>query len=212
MEPLKQFLAGLLLIAGLCLAACVGKSKCNAYCQNGGTCMNDQCVCPPGYIGANCENKDLCYGVTCQHNGVCNNGMCACAVGYEGRYCDTLSRDKFLGNWVVFEKGSMTLPAQYAVTIIPDTPGSVINVQIINFYNYFNTPIRAFVQRDSIIIPSQSYKGKVVFGYGYYSNNSSGTDPKITMRYEVIDSATSQINDFGYNSAVDHSNPSDWSK
>ena len=217
MKALKQCISCILLImiALVCYTSCSEKdNKCkNADCQNGGVCSNGFCTCPAGYTGTHCELQDKCYGVTCLHAGTCSNGICNCTVGYEGKYCDTASRDKFLGNWLVTEKGSMSFATQYYVRIAEgDSLTAVINVVIENFYNYFTKPLNAYVKRDSIFIPTQNYQGKVVFGYGYCLADTFGSYNKIVMKYEVVDSATNLINDFGYNASVDHSLPSTWTK
>ena len=149
--------------------------------------------------------------VTCANGGNCVNDTCVCPAGYEGTSCETVSRQRFLGNWSVSEKGSITEAAQYPVSIIPGT--LITDVLIENFYNYFSTPIRASVQGDTIFIPNQGYEGKTVFGIGYiYSSVTYGLYGAINMAYEIVDSATGTTNDFGYNSAVDHSGVSAWNK
>ncbi len=161
-------------------------------------------------------NRDKCKSVVCAHGGICNGGSCTCPAGYEGSNCETVSRNKFLGNWTVLEKGSITLGAQYGTSIeaTTDNPSTgPVNLVIKNFYNYFTTPIKAYVQRDTIFIPNQQYEGKVLFGVGFiYSDVTYGQYGAIEMRYEIIDSATSKVNDFGYNAAIDHSDPSVWNK
>ena len=161
-------------------------------------------------------NRDKCRTVVCAHGGVCNGGACTCPTGYEGSNCETVSRNKFLGNWMVYEKGSITLAAQYPVSIeaTTDNPTTTpVNLVIKNFYNYFTTPVKAYVTNDSLYIPNQQYEGKVLFGIGYiYTNVTYGQYGAIEMRYEIIDTATSKVNDFGYNAIVDHSDPSEWNK
>jgi len=95
-----------------------------------------------------------------------------------------------------------------------DNPTTVpVNVVIKNFNNYFITPVKAYVANDTIYIPNQQYEGKVIFGVGYwFTNVTYGQYGHITMRYEVIDTATSKVNDYGYNDAVDRSDPSEWNK
>ncbi len=44
-------------------------------------------------------SKDACKDVVCKNGGTCANGTCSCPTGYEGTNCETLSRDKFIGNW-----------------------------------------------------------------------------------------------------------------
>ncbi|GAA4464425.1 hypothetical protein GCM10023093_14730 [Nemorincola caseinilytica] len=157
-------------------------------------------------------NRDKCKSIVCANGGVCNDGSCTCPSGYEGTNCEKVSRDKFLGNWHVLEKGSITLAAQYPISIEPTT--NLTDVVIKNFYNYFKTPIKAtIIGGDSIVIPNQQYEGKVLFGIGHiYSNVTYGQYGAIEMRYEIIDTATQRVNDFGYNEAVDHSDPSQWNK
>ncbi len=76
-------------------------------------------------------NRDKCKTIVCANNGVCNGGSCVCPSGYEGTNCEKVSRNKFLGNWTVFEKGSITLAAQYPISIEATT--EVYDVTIKNF-------------------------------------------------------------------------------
>lgn len=156
-------------------------------------------------------NRDKCKTIVCANGGVCNDGSCTCPAGYEGTNCETVSRNKFLGNWHVLEKGSITLAAQYPVSIEATT--LITDVVIKNFYNYFKTPVKATIKGDSIFIPNQQYEGKVLFGIGFiYSNVTYGQYGGLSLRYQIIDTATQKVNDFGYNEAVDKSEPSNWNK
>jgi hypothetical protein len=161
-------------------------------------------------------NRDKCKAIVCAHNGVCNDGRCTCLTGYEGPNCETVAREKFLGNWSVYEKGSTTNAAQYPITIEPTGPSTEapVNVVIRNFYNYFLTPIKATVTGgDSLIIPNQQYEGKIVHGIGYMDYSVTyGQYGTIFMRYEIIDTATNVKNDFGFYEPIDHSKPSRWNK
>lgn len=155
-------------------------------------------------------NRDKCKTVVCAYNGVCNQGACTCQSGYEGSSCETITRNKYLGNWTVYEKGSTSNAAQYQVSIV--AADKITDVAIINFNNYFTVPIKGTVKGDSIIIPNQQYDGKVLFGIGYiYSNVTYGQFGAISLSYEVIDTATLRVDDYGYN-AVDLSDPSAWNK
>ena len=155
-------------------------------------------------------NRDKCKTIICANNGVCNDGNCICPSGYEGPNCETVSRDKFLGNWVVFEKGSVTNANQYPISIAATT--AVTDVVIKNFYNYFRTNIKATVKGDTLYIPNQQYEGKVLFGIGYvYSSVTYGQYGAISMRYQIIDTATQLVNDFGIY-PPDLSDPSQWNK
>ena len=157
-------------------------------------------------------NKDRCKTIVCAYGGVCNDGVCTCRSGYEGPTCETIARNKFLGEWTVFEKGSLTNKAQYPIKIQPGI--DITDVVIINLYNYFfSISLRGSVINDTLYIPNQQYLGKVVFGVGFiYSENTYTQYGAIAMRYEVIDTATQTVNDFGFNEIVDHSKPSIWNK
>ena len=156
-------------------------------------------------------NRDKCKTITCANGGVCNDGACTCPSGYEGTNCEKESRLKFIGNWTVFEKGSITLAAQYPISIEPGAEPS--DVVIKNFYNYFKTPARATVVGDSLFIPNQQYEGKVLHGIAHiYSNVTYGQYGGITAYYQIIDTATQKVNDFGYNAAITNSDPSQWNK
>jgi hypothetical protein len=156
-------------------------------------------------------NRDKCKTIVCAHNGVCDGGICLCPAGYEGSNCETVSRDKFLGNWTVFEKGSVTNSAQYGVTIGP--AADISHISITNFYNYFRTAVDGYIVRDTMYIPNQQYEGKLIFGIGYiYADVTYKQNAAILLRYEVIDTATQLVNDFGYNSVINASNPSMWNK
>ena len=155
-------------------------------------------------------NRDKCKTIVCGNGGVCNGGTCICPAGYEGTNCQTVSRDKFLGNWTVFEKGSTTAAAQYSISI--QAGYQITDVVIDNFFNYFLQPVNGSVSGDTLYIPNQQLEGKVTFGIGYiYSNVTYGQFGAISMSYEVIDTATELVDDFGYY-APDLSNPSAWNK
>lgn len=154
-------------------------------------------------------NSDKCKTIVCAYGGVCNQGACICPSGYEGTNCETISNYKFLGNWRVFEKGSSSDAAGYPISISDST---ITIIKIINFNNYFTVPVIAYVNNDIITIPNQELQGKLVFGIGtVYSTTTYGTFGNITMQYEVIDTATNSIDDYGYNPA-DLSKPSLWNK
>ncbi len=156
-------------------------------------------------------NWDKCKTIICANGGVCNGGACTCPSGYEGSNCETTTRQKFEGNWTVFEKGSTTLAAQYYVKI---TDGPLItDVLIYNFNSFLTHPIRAIVSDTNIIIPNQVYNGKYILGNGtIHYNTTYGQYGGLTMYYEVIDSLTQRVNDYGYNAADDLSQPSQWNK
>lgn len=149
--------------------------------------------------------------IVCAYGGSCINDTCRCLTGYEGPTCETISREVFFGNWQVFEKGSNTNTSQYGVSIQSSSAG-ISNVIISNFYNYFTQPVQAVINKDTITIPNQEMQGKVIFGVGFMNPTTTGiADQALTLRYEVIDTATGTVNDFGYYPA-DGSNASSWNK
>jgi hypothetical protein len=103
----------------------------------------------------------------------------------------------------------MSLATQYPISIQSGaTPSDVL---IANFYNYFVQHVKGYIVHDSLYIPNQQLDGKVVFGFGYiYSSVAHGQYGNISLRYEVIDTATNIPNDFGY--LPDGSSPSEWTK
>ncbi len=158
--------------------------------------------------------QDKCRMVNCQNGGVCNEGSCTCPSGYEGPTCSTVTRKKFTGNWMVFEKGSNSLAAQYPITITEGDEG-ITYVHIKNFYNYFfSSAIKAYVQGGTkLIIPPQYLQGKYFYGEGYiHSNVTYDQYAAITMKYLVQDTATLVKDDFGYEAPIDFSEPSNWNK
>ncbi len=155
-------------------------------------------------------NNDKCKTIVCAYGGVCNEGACICPSGYEGTNCETISNLKFLGAWQVFEKGSTTNAANYTISI--NSTATVTSVSINNVFNYFTLPITAYVSHDTLTIPNQELEGKVIFGVGYiYSSTVYGQYGAINMQYEVIDTATGRVDDFGYY-PDDLSSPSQWNK
>ena len=57
-------------------------------CQNGGTCHGaGRCLCPPGFVGADCSIS-RCDLLDCQNGGSCVNGSCVCPAGVVGANCD----------------------------------------------------------------------------------------------------------------------------
>ncbi|XP_056393271.1 fibrillin-2 [Hyla sarda] len=69
--------------------ACVTKtvSQCSIRCMNGGTCVDDQCRCQKGYVGAHC-GQPVCEN-GCQNGGRCiGPNRCACVYGFTGPQCE----------------------------------------------------------------------------------------------------------------------------
>jgi delta len=68
----------------------------STLCLNGGSCINNACICPPGYTGDRCQLKSLpghCGDRQCLNDGKCfidnnNNYRCECKNGYSGKQCE----------------------------------------------------------------------------------------------------------------------------
>jgi hypothetical protein len=86
------------IVVFLCLVSCAKETGtdpppplnpcASITCQNGGTCANGTCNCPPGYGGAQCQTLlDPCENLNCQNGGNCVNGSCNCPFPYAGETC-----------------------------------------------------------------------------------------------------------------------------
>lgn len=154
-------------------------------------------------------NDDPCKAIACAYGGVCKDGACACPSGYEGIHCEIVTRDKYVGTWTVFEKGTSTMPAEYPLSIDYGLTPTTLNIR--NFYNRFNDknqPVAATVRGDSMFINTfvEHFKVEgtgVLKWESYYPKHG-----ELTLRYTVRDTITGQINDFGVNAGV----PSIWNR
>jgi len=129
--------------------------------------------------------KDKCSSVVCNNGGACDGGKCKCTTAYEGDKCQTAARDKFIRNWGANNQTASTAtPAAFAVSVEPATGTSDIIIK--NFHNLLT--VTATVSRDSLTIPSQQVKGKIVAGAGYiYSASAYGINNTISISYTVTD-------------------------
>ena len=168
------------------------------------------------YVSCNKNSpaSDKCMAISCNNGASCTDGVCNCPAGYEGTTCQTLSSTRYTGTWKVSETGTVTGYRSYTISIGND-PANIAGVIINNYYNFFTTGIKATIKGDTITIPNQQYQGKVVFGKGYiYADSLATANSKISMQYEVVDSASGNkiVDDFGYYSNLDNSKPSSWAK
>lgn len=153
---------------------------------------------------------DKCAAISCAYGGQCTDGVCVCPDGYSGTNCEIVDRDKFIGSWNVTEQGSQSIQTQYALAVEKDADPTIVHIK--NLYNYFSS-VKATIHHDTLTIPNQNLQGKVVFGVGFiYGDTILGANTMISLRYEVIDTATQHVDDFGYYQDVDNSKPSSWKK
>jgi uncharacterized membrane protein len=142
-------------------------------------------------------NEDKCKAIVCANNGICKDGTCFCLAGFEGTQCETVTRERYKGTWVVFEKGTLTNPATYDVTV--DYGSTMTEVVIRNFYNKFTQPLRADIKGDSLTIPLQNIDGYEIAGRGYIKKSLYyGENGEMVMRYTVKD-PEGRTNDYGVN-------------
>jgi len=134
-------------------------------------------------------NNNKCKYVSCANGGICNSGACTCIPGYEGALCETVSRDRYIRTWLVWDSGSIAPIMVYTLSVTPDSP-IVTQVWINNLYNYFTIPISGIVQvpSDDLLISPQSLMAKTVSGTGNYD-----TSVHLYLNYNVIDSITGNV-------------------
>ena len=189
---MKKFSLLPLLFASLFILAISGCDKCkNTTCENGGTCVDGECQCPPSYSGDNCENFTPCLNVVCNNGGTCNTttGECDCAQGYEGPTCDEETRDKYVGSYTVDDD---CYPQQYNCAIIKD-PNEVTRFVfsdlgaygVNDFYGVVdapasNEPVLTFT------IPNQTSSGVNMSGAGTYN----ATNGVLTITFTATLSGT----------------------
>jgi hypothetical protein len=181
-----------IVIVPLLFISCRKKKNICPICLNGGTCILDSCHCPDTYTGSNCEQL-------------------LCPPGYEGTNCDVVSKQKFLGYWRVIETDNMVNRTySYFISIVSDT--GIGNVIIQNFTDKYGLNINGIVNRDTLYLPRQKHYRRYIVGVGYISSDTTdGQYGKIAMKYEVQDSSTSKIIDFGLDPSFPNS-PSIWHK
>jgi len=152
-------------------------------------------------------NSDKCKAIVCAYGGVCSDGACICPSGYEGTQCETISREKFLGVWMVLEKGTISNTAQYPVSL--EKGNSITEVKIKNFRNSFVDPVNAYVKNDTMYIPQQTVNNNTVEGIAYIQDDKYyGYHGKMIVRYKVKNNTNNLTDDFG----LDLGEPSLWNK
>jgi hypothetical protein len=151
-------------------------------------------------------NEDKCKSIVCAYESTCSDGKCTCLPGYEGPQCETITRQRYLGNWVITENGSLTDAAQYTISI--EKGDNITEVRIKNLRNLFVNDVKAFVKADTLYIPQQTVDGHSVEGSGIITwDKYYGDYGKLVVKYKVVD-AGGLVDDFG----VDGGDASLWNK
>lgn len=160
----------------------------------------------------NACKPDKCKQVSCAYGGVCKDGNCLCQTGYEGEHCETVTRDKFKGQWNVNEDGSLSSPAQFTTSI---ENGPVVNQVVIkNFQNFYKSEdVIGIAYKDTLTIPSQTLSnGSVVKGWATITDtnplNQHYYQHAVMTMYYTITSISGQVNEYGSGGA----GPSLWAK
>ncbi|MCB9727208.1 MAG: hypothetical protein H6744_21665 [Deltaproteobacteria bacterium] len=71
----------------LLLGAVEASAACVELCNGHGLCIQDTCLCDPGYAGEGCQTVEAACPNDCGGRGVCQFGKCFCQAGYAGPDC-----------------------------------------------------------------------------------------------------------------------------
>jgi hypothetical protein len=78
-------------------------------CVNNGTCSNDVCVCPAGFLGSQCELSPCSPNATpCANGGTCVSDICVCPQGFHGAQCEIHTTSSSSSSTVGYVSGSST--------------------------------------------------------------------------------------------------------
>ncbi|MBL0310947.1 MAG: hypothetical protein IPP77_15150 [Bacteroidetes bacterium] len=137
-------------------------------------------------ILTSCERKS-CNSVVCPLGQICLNGNCICPNGYEGTDCQTLSADKYVGNYIVYEScpGSTTgNPFGQYNTYIGYDPSYPNQLIIYNLFNQGSAYASIYTdgsnQGNTLIVKTQNLGSITVYGDGNYDPSTR----RITMTFD----------------------------
>lgn len=133
-----------------------------------------------------CERRN-CNNVVCPFGQVCSNGLCLCPNGYEGSDCQTLSSDKYTGNYIVYENcpnSTMGNPIGQYNTYIGADPNYPSQMIIYNLFNQGSAIVNIYTdasnQGNMLIVRNQNLGSMMVYGEGNYNPNTR----QITITFE----------------------------
>ncbi len=186
----KLFLAIMTVVSIVLFNACEETADpCkNVTCSSHGTPTEvlGACSCDcdatttSGYYGNDCENY-----LNCLNGGTFSSGTCACAAGYEGDSCQTVSRNKFIGN---FSATDNCTSAPYSVEIVTSSTG-IDKILIKNFGKYLCSgaapDVVATVTGSTFTIASQTFCPGNEFTIDEGSGTLSTDQITITVSYKT---------------------------
>ncbi len=132
----RKLLLAMMTIASVMLFNACEEDPCkDVTCSSNGTPVESlggcNCDCDSdadsGYYGDDCENFKNCL-----NGSSFSDGTCSCDAGYEGDSCQTVSRNKFLGD---FDANDNCTTAPYVVEISTSSTG-IDKIIIKNFGKY----------------------------------------------------------------------------
>ncbi len=97
MKKLLPLLAILFLVA---TQSCKQNVCEGVVCNNGGTCKDGSCECPPGFSGADCSQQiEPCDTLVCLNGALCSNGLCQCPPHTSGTNCQIQEAPAYIDIW-----------------------------------------------------------------------------------------------------------------
>ena len=114
-----------------------------------------------------------CEGVNCQNGGTCIelSGQCECLPGYEGALCDTVSRQKYLGQYVPTYAGCFATTPNHQILVDQD-PAEITALLIYDLGDYAcpsgagRVVLSANIDSTGLVIPEQSIDcGEIIYTF-----------------------------------------------
>lgn len=154
-------------------------------CQNGGECIEGECICPEGIIGKECELIiDPCIALQCDH-GTCvalsqTEAFCQCESGYEGLRCERAWSAKFVASYGAVEVcngNGLGFPLNITV-------GPRFNQLTLDNFRNLNAKVVADLVNGQVM---NIYKQPMSFGFVAGSGSITPDERTVTLNFTVID-------------------------